>query len=203
MGWFKRLKNWLFSKVKKQEPISIGYGEAEPAELRWGIIVPHESKRPGAYNYDKTISEYNYGLVMCKSLPFPCETRDSGGVYGAAKKLKAKGVNATLEPHYNAFNGKASGCEILVLAGDKESERVARLILNGFKQKYPHRILRGSDGIKFVSKGDRGYYNLVNAKSAGSKIRLLSELFFGDNKSDYMKPEDQADFWKEHLGDKA
>lgn len=198
MGWIKNL-----FRRRKTPPRDNhnGYGEGKDFIPNWGIIIPHEKRAPGATSYNGKYSEYIYGMIMAQGIGLPYKTRDNGGVYGAAKKLVSEGVNATLEPHYNAYNGKAKGFEILVLKNDSLSAHYARLFIDDFKLEFPNRVARGDNGIKWISKGDRGYYNLINAKSAGAKVVLLSELFFGDNESDFLRTDEQSHFWRSQLFD--
>ena len=158
----------------------------------WGHIVAHNSKKQGANTYNKAYSEYTYGNILSHSLSMPSETRDDGGVSLAAKRLTNKGCNASIECHYNAYNGIVGGIEILVLRGDDFSAKYAKMIISEAMSKLDNIKLRGDGGIKWISKGDRGYYNLVNAKSAGMKVAILTELFFGDNEKDFMSPSMQA-----------
>jgi len=186
----------MFDCFKKSE----GYGERPVPKSNWGIIIPHSIKSPGATSFDGKTNEYCYGHAMAKLLtPLPYETRNEAGVKGAVRKLKALGVNCTLEPHGNAYRGEAKGCEILVLEGDTESERAARLILEDFNELFSQRVLRHDNGIKWVTSKDRGYYNLKVAKNLGMRVAILSELHFIDNSHDYMPVEAQADFWKRHI----
>jgi len=196
------------------KPKTIGYGEGVLKPSQWGIIIPHSITKQGALAYNG-ISEYYYACRIGQtvlndgSLPhglgvvnkrlseiFPIETRNKSGVSGAAHKLAhSHSVNASLEPHFNSFNGKVSGAEILVLDKDYESIHKAEMILEYFSVCFPERRVRG---VKKVKKGDRGYKNLRDARKH-MDVSLLSELFFGDNHNDYMEPETQAKFWAECL----
>lgn len=195
------LKRLYFKLVRVVTPAPKpnDYGEGNTVFVpRWGIIVPHTREAQGADNHTKKITEYMYGSLMVQSIALPHAFRDEGGVFSAARSLVSRGVTATLETHFNAYNGHAEGCEILVLQGDKLSEHYARLFVEDFAMKYK-RKLRGDKGIKFVSKGDRGYQNLIAAKDAGAKVAILSELFFGDNPADYLDYNEQATFWQNTL----
>ncbi len=186
MRWLRRICN----RVKPApRPVEIDL-HFKP---EWGHIVAHNSKKQGANSFDRSYSEYTYGNILSHSLSMPSETRDAGGVSLAAKRLVKKGCTASIECHYNAFNGKASGLEILVLKGDDFSAKYAKMIISE-AMSTPTRTtkLRADGGIKWISKGDRGYYNLVNAKSAGMKVAILTELFFGDNQFDFIGPSKQA-----------
>lgn len=170
---------------------------------KWGIIIPHTKRKPGASGYKpsgKKIQEYQYGLELVADTSFPFETRDNGGVSGAAKRLKnISQTNATIEPHKNAYNKKARGFELLVIRGDSLSGHYARMIADEFKRQFPERRMRHDNGIKWVKKGDRGYYNLVAAKKAGMEVAILGESFFIDNPDEWISPEEMAEFWKEVL----
>lgn len=188
-------KLWLKLKSifkKKEKDIII-----KPFEpLKWGIIVPHTSKAKGAQG--SGTNEYDYGLELanCLKNKFHFATRDKAGVKGAALELYKKGVRASLEPHLNAYDGKAKGYEILILKGDETSKRYASHFLKAFAAKYPNRVNRG---IKEMEKGERGAGNLLAAKSAGMEVVLLSEMFFIDNPHEFIKPIYMADFWSNNL----
>jgi hypothetical protein len=185
----------IFNKKKEE---ALGYGNPAPI-YNWGIIIPHTKKSRGAKSKEKEMSEYGYGLEFAGRFGIPSETRDDGGVPLAAKRLKLKGCNASLEPHKNAFNNKAFGFSILVLHDDSESIRFAEIIAQNFKDAFPDRRLRNKNGVKKLFKGDRGYHNLLDAKKAGMEIALLSEEFFIDNPIEWMEPSVLADFWKDNL----
>ena len=175
---------------------SYGYGERAFVP-RWGMIIPHTQAAQGAMSYDDTYTEYVYGSVMVPMVNVPFALRNSGGVKEAAKKLNSLGVNATIEPHYNAFNGMVRGAEILVLQEDGLSKHFAELFLDIFKESYPDRKIRG---VKEVKPGDRGYSNLLKSKQAGNTVAMLSEMFFGDNFEDWLAPNEQAAYWRDCLG---
>jgi hypothetical protein len=205
----KRLIIYLRQLLKELEEIDIpepvnDYGRGEMFTPKWGIIVPHEKSKRGARTHSSVqppVYEYDYGLTLGDFLSdkLPYKTRDTGGVYQAAKDLITLGCDATIEPHLNAYNGKAHGYEILVLAGDSLSKEYALNIISSYEAKYPERRKRQGDGIKEIKKGDRGYYNLKNSKNAGAKIAILTELFFIDNPDEYMEPIEMSNFLREVL----
>ena len=172
------------------------HGEGEQFKPAWGIIVPHLDRAGGAETPSGRWNEYKYGLHMAKFMDKAHATRDEGGVYGAAKELKKYGCNASLEPHKNAYNGKANGYEILILKGDHLSKHYAELFLEEFSRKYPQRKNRG---IKEMTKGGRGYKNLIDAKRAGMEVALLSEMFFIDVAGEWLEPHVMGKFWEEVL----
>jgi len=85
------------------------------------------------------------------------------------------------------------------MKGDKLSLKYAELIAESFKHHFPDRILRHGNGVKIVTKGERGYNNLFIAKKNGMEVALLSEAFFIDNSSEWIEPREMGAFWKETL----
>lgn len=173
---------------------TFGYGEKEQFR-HFGLIIPHTEKQPGA-STESGFTEYHYALRMAAQTHLPYATRNIGGVTGAAKLLKKKGCNASLEPHLNAFNTYAEGFEILALEGDSSSIDAAILIAEQFAKWFPDHKIRGKNGVKIIRPTDRGGSNLVKAKKAGMEIALLSEAFFIDNPKDYIDHSTMADFWE-------
>lgn len=186
MRKLRRLVNRV-KPVPKPVPVSVD----EEFVTVWGQIIPHEKNRSGANTWDKKLSEYAYGLIMVPLLKMLDADRTGQGVYGAAKELFKQGVTATIETHFNAGGGK--WIEILVLKDDYLSEKYARMLIAGYLARYPERGTRGDIGIRWVTKGMAGYYNLINAGLAGMKVKILTEFFFGDRESDYIPPEVQAE----------
>lgn len=200
-----RFFSWLKSIFKKK-PVVISHGEDDDTPTtskgfvpQWGVIVPHTTKAQGASTPDKRMTENKYAYFMLAHTDFKYFTRDEHGVAGAARGLKRRGVNASIEPHKNAFNGKAKGFEILVLKGDTLSEHYARMIAENFIDQFPDRKLRHDRGIKWVKRGDRGAASLIAAKANGMEVALLVETFFIDNPDEWIEPEVMAKFWTENL----
>lgn len=158
--------------------------------MNWGCIVPHSRFQMGAKRFDNKLTEYEYGLQMAPYLMLPWDTRDNGGINDAAKRLKKfYNVDALIEPHFNAFNGKVSGAEILVI--DEVSYAHAKKILEHWGKNEVR-------GVKLISSGARGYTNLFLMKKH-VEVAILTELFFGDNPLDYVEPIEQALFLRDHL----
>lgn len=178
-----------------------GYGEGMDKLLNWGLVIPHTKDRQGALSFDEEVSEYIYGHRLARILEgiIPSATRDTDGIRGAIIDLLSKDCNASIEPHFNAYNGNVSGAEVLCLKGDYRSAELGSLLLEDLKQRWPHRKIRrkNSNGIKWVAEGDRGYSNLALAKKLGMDIAILTELFFGDVAEDWLEPSDQAKLIKD------
>ena len=171
-----------------------GFGYGEPIKHKVGCIIPHVLKAQGAETIGG-LTEYRYAFEeIPKDKPY--KTRDEAGVKGAARELKKLKCNTSIEPHKNAFNEKANGYEILVMDGDKVSYDFAMNILQAFEEMFPTHKNRG---IKTLSRGDRGYYNLRDAKRGGMKAAILTELFFIDCYQDFILPETMREFWERVL----
>lgn len=175
-----------------------GYGEGVRFKPRFGFIVPHTAKAQGAMSIYQ-ITEYQYWLSVITNLPTlnPSMIRSRGLDY-AASNLAGKGVNVSIEPHFNAFNKSAHGMEVLILKGDSLSREYAVHMVELFRDHFPDRRVRHGDGILEVSRGDRGYKNLKIAKKY-MKAALLPELFFGDNEEDFMPREASSYFFTEFV----
>jgi len=197
---------WLISKIKnlfrgnsdyrEHSTVINDYGSGEETTYNWGYIVPHTKATGGATNGDGSLREYDYGLTVAKlnRAAIPFDTRDSGGVKGAAKRLIKVGATASIEAHLNSYNKKVKGAEILVMKGDAASIEAAENLLAAFALAFPSHTIRG---VKKKRKGDRGFYNLNQARKAGMKIRLLTEFFFID--SEFISEKDMADFLADNL----
>lgn len=178
---------------KPSKPIE-SHGDNGSFKPVWGFINPHLERAGGAEHPQRDINEYKYGHLMKNHHDYPFETRDSGGVYGAAKALIKKGCNASIEDHKNAYNNSVNGAEILVIKGDRLSIDYAEMMLDEFNKMFPQVKIRG---VKQKNKGDRGYNNLRDSKRAGMDIALLPELFFID--SFWIDPAKLAEFYKKVL----
>jgi len=158
--------------------------------LKWGRVICHSLLAEGANTVraDEIVSENRYCRSMYGHMKIHTDvgTRDIGGLAGAYGHLRGQGCTATIEAHLNAFNGKASGYEVLCLKGDKDSMVYAERWLGLMSKHFPDRRNRGT---KLLVKGDRGYKNLKESKLNGSKVALLTEAFFLDNPKDWIDPE--------------
>lgn len=176
----------------------------EVGNLKWGFVVPHTKAKAGAVLKDRdgkvVAQEYFYAKdalrLLQDHLGVTVGTRDEGGLNGAYGWLNIEGCTASIEPHLNAFNTKAKGYEVLVLKGDTTSALYAKELLDLFGKMYPDRVNRG---IKYVKSGDNGFANLMAAKKNGMEVALLTELFFIDNKSEWISRGDMAQFFNRFL----
>jgi N-acetylmuramoyl-L-alanine amidase len=161
------------------------------------LIVGHGNGDSGAMGWNG-MSEFNFNQFVADEI----ENRDLGkeirvfyrgpsGITGVSAKAVMWRPDLTIELHLNAFNGKAKGCEVLCLKGDLDSETIAKDFSHKFTTHFK-RVLRGKDGIKWISKNDRGGLNLRSL--ATIKQRILIEPFFIDNPEEWISPMIYADF---------
>lgn len=200
----KRFFVSVFQKRQQRKTEVIISKTKRPTELKWGLVVPHEKNKPGATSWDKKESEYIYWQVVfhwieAKYRKIPIAFRDVVGLSGAYKSLWMRSVNASIEPHYNAYNGVAHGFECLVLEGDDLSAEYALRLRDVFLKHFPNRAIRAREGIKFVKSGENGALNLIRAKEQGMAVCILPECFFGDNKKDYITHEKMAQILNEFI----
>jgi hypothetical protein len=187
----KFFKN-LFYKWKRKHDRKVIASKPLPTntKLKWGMVRCHTEKAQGAVAkwIAPHLTEYMYweDLYDCIQHEPPNTDRNNGGLKVAYSRLAKSGVTASIESHKNAFNGKAKGYEVLVLEGDLASLLYARKYLRLMNEYFPYHVNRG---IKYVERGNRGAANLLAAKKAGMVVALLTEDFFIDNESDYIKPE--------------
>lgn len=177
------LCKWLKkASVKKTEPTLC-------------IIIGHEKEKPGAYGVHPVDDyEYNYnsGLAVLikqsgknSNIKVPLIFRDYIGIKGAYNNALTYNPDAIIELHFNSYNSKVEGCEVLYtdkkdLSGIKE-KAFASLLLNNI-----HDVMQNNNrGLKkLASKGERGFYNLSRTNKIPS---VIIEPFFGDNQEDASK----------------
>lgn len=185
MNWFKRIfRRIAFSKVT---PPLLG---APKGIDRISIIVGHGNGDPGATCFN-SMSEHMYNDLVAslvkeqiKGKEVRIFKRSSTGIAGVGLLASAWGPDLTIELHLNAYNGKAAGCEVLVLHNDNSSAEMAKSFASAFTKKFD-RIARGEAGVKWIRPGDRGYGNLKAV--ALSKYGILVEPFFCDNEAEWIE----------------
>lgn len=175
--------------------------EAKPKgkKVRIVIMVGHSLKAPGAslhgggheYGYNKKVAmaaaKHAHDVLFDE-----CELfvifRDGIGRTGAYEKAKELNPDAVIELHFNAFNKRVVGTELLF---DDEGDRDPKL-----EKAYADHLLdavykvfrpgaQGKDralrGVKDLKRGDRGWVNVSRVLDCPS---VLIEPFFGDTPSE-------------------
>ncbi|AIM37364.1 hypothetical protein KO02_12175 [Sphingobacterium sp. ML3W] len=113
-------------------------------------------------------------VVMGRTVVQDKDTETLGQYLG---RIEPTDKDVVIEPHFNAFNGKASGVEVLVAdnANDR-SKAMAKELVAGYAKimDIPNR------GVKTESQSARGKLALMRKKGAV----CLPEICFIDNASD-------------------
>lgn len=141
--------------------IILGHGEGDPGALGNGTSERAMLEKIGA-----TINSH------IKKHKLPIQVISDINVYKRGAVGRYKGTTVT-ELHYNAFNGTASGTEVLIKSGFKADNIDNRLIKA--LSKY------------FKNRGIKSRNNLLNMNTAsklGINYRLV-EICFIDSKTDY------------------
>jgi N-acetylmuramoyl-L-alanine amidase len=163
---------------------------------RIAIIVGHGNGDGGADTIDGS-NEFEYNSFVAeyvkKNSKQLVETfyRGPSGIVGVGLKAVAWKADISIELHLNSFNGIARGCEVLVLNGDKESAKIGTLFARSFCEKFS-RVLRGDNGIKWLSTADRGGASLKAVSPI--KQSILVEPLFCDNRLELLPKETYAKF---------
>jgi hypothetical protein len=202
----------LYRKFQQKKVDKINKKPVVVDELKWAMVVGHSKseigcvlKKKGKVVYTEnahsrgTIDKVHSGLMKITGESLTRAVRDGWGLEGAYSSLAQDGITASIESHRNAFNTKARGYEVWILKGDTLSKQYAEELINRMSKFFPTRINRG---VKEVEAGGRGFVNLYEAKKAGMKVALLSELFFLDNESEFISEEDLAKVYIDFLQDK-
>lgn len=166
------------TKKIKKIAIIIGHGHGDP-----GALSKYDSPIKEEYVYNKKVAEYIKENVRSKEIKL--FYRGSTGITGVNTQVRLWDDDLSLELHCNSYNGKAYGCEILALSGDKESIKIGQDIAQDFCKRF-NRKLRDGDGVKELKKKDRGHYSLALVDDGYPSILL--EPFFIDNPNEWIDP---------------
>lgn len=201
MDWLKNLIKKIFGKKNPQvEPtqpakpipeIPTKDEEVNFPKKKIALIIGHGNGDGGANTWNGS-NEFNYNSFVAEAVKRKSKHlvktfyRGDSGIIGVALSAVSWRPDVCIELHLNSYNGKAKGCEVLVLKGDKKSAELAREFAWKFTSKFG-RVLRGDQGVKWLSSGDRGAASLKAVAPIDRSI--LIEPFFCDNKEDWLEPE--------------
>jgi N-acetylmuramoyl-L-alanine amidase len=165
---------------KKKIAIIVGHGNGDGGADTWN--------GSNEFEYNSLVAEYvkNESSQLIETF-----YRTSSGIVGVAAEAVAWKPDICIELHLNSYNGLAKGCEVLVLEGDKESERLARNFAVSFALKF-QRVVRGDKGVKWIGNRDRGAASLRALSPI--KQSILIEPMFCDNKLEWIEPNMYAKF---------
>lgn len=147
------------------------------------IVIGHKKTSPGAYNSNKSISEFDYNEELSIMIEKYLDKLNivSERVYRRTYQELPDDINkinpfVVINLHANAFNGKTSGSEVLYKAGSERGKKLADLILGKIEKV----LGLPNKGIKGKVESDRGGYLLVHTKPT----TVVIEPFFIDNDAD-------------------
>lgn len=200
MGWFKRI---ISKVVPSKKPVLIE-GKPSGKIQKIAILVGHGAGDSGAVGWNK-VEEHSYNSKVATILSSQNLGKEikvfykskSGGWATTYLEVAKFAPDLSIELHLNAANGKAYGCEVLVLNGQESTAEIGRNFASSFTKKFSRRI-RGNQGIKWISSGDRGYGNLVGA-SVVATWSILVEPFFIDTESEWIDVSEYAKFFAEWI----
>ena len=154
--------------------------------MKVALVVGHSPKDPGAVNEYKELTEFAFNKDLAKRIEQNWEDYSlTDELYIMYRETNYKDlpeqINATspdlvVSLHANAFNGDASGCEMLYYHKSERSKTIASL----FQTKILGVLKNKNRGIVPRSSEDRGGYLLrfTNAPC------VICEPFFLDNNSE-------------------
>lgn len=202
------LKQDTQSKDVIQEAAQPSYEASKENKMKIAIIEGHGDKSKNSIDTGSThwngMTELDYtrkctALLEQKKDLIKHEIKifqQYPSVSECAKKVLAYKPDMSIELHTNAYNGKAKGCQVNVLSNDKPSFKLAKQFSDMFTKKY-NRVLRDGDGVLEAGRNERGIFNLAVVEPLPASI--LVEPFFGDNKDEWLSPEEYVNFLIEYF----
>jgi N-acetylmuramoyl-L-alanine amidase len=145
------------------------------------LVVGHKKTSPGAENKKSRLTEFDYNDELAREIEKAVKGVKVQRVYRRTYNTLPGDID-DLNPdfivslHCNAYNGKATGTEVLYYHRSKKGEKIAKLLNSelvgalGLKDR----------GIKPKTSEDRGGYLLRNTNAPC----VIAEPFFIDNDDD-------------------
>ncbi|MEA1900046.1 MAG: N-acetylmuramoyl-L-alanine amidase [Thermodesulfobacteriota bacterium] len=182
----------IVSLTEIQERLSELEGEQEigqPKKL-CALVIGHKKSSPGAVNESTGLTEFDFNEDLAIRIEKKVKKTEVQRIYRRTYKELPDDIN-TLDPdfivslHCNAFNGRASGTEVLYYHKSEKGKKMAEILLNHLVEhlKLPDR------GIKPKTAEDRGGPLLRYTKAPC----VIAEPFFIDNNSDLSRAQEDED----------
>lgn len=158
--------------------------EEDVSKKRICLIIGHGGNDYGAVNNNTKETEVGYNTDLVHKLKEMLDKKDYiVDVYNRGFNklenvhyLNKIGYDIMISFHCNAFNGKASGTEVLYWHSSKNGKNLAQNILDNIIEVFG----LANRGLKPIDIGDRGAYLLGRTKP----VTVLIEPFFIDNDND-------------------
>ncbi len=175
---FKELQTLLYQQLSSQ-----------PKKL-CALVIGHKKTSPGAVNPRTGLSEFVFNDDLSRRIEEKVQNVEVQRVYRRTYEELPKDINA-LNPtfvvslHCNAFNGKASGTEVLYYHRSQKGRTIAEVLLRHLVNHLglPNR------GLKPRTAEDRGGYLLRYTKAPC----IIAEPFFIDNDQDLARAQEDLD----------
>ncbi len=185
------LKKGILSSEELKSYIVGTKKEAKDENLKLcALVIGHKKTSPGAINKTTGLTEFGFNENLAIRIEQECEQVRIQRVYRRTYAELPTDINA-LEPdfvvslHCNAFNGKASGTEVLYYHRSQKGKVMAEVM-----QRHLVAHLKLPDrGIKPKTSEDRGGYLLRYTKAPC----IIVEPFFIDNDTDLQRVMDDLD----------
>ena len=155
------------------------------------LIVGHDKRNMGAYSPTLGKFEYELNDELAKSIADHCRQKNNininvvhrnKGLQAAYLQALSYDPGAIIELHFNAFNGSASGSEVLFNDKKDEPGIQERLFSAILLNETCKALGTKTRGLKVrASRGERGFHNLSKVSSVPS---VILEPFFGDSHDD-------------------
>ncbi len=182
---FKLMRGW-----HDPEPDWTTKGTLEGAGSGLAVVVGHERRAAGAnalvppfaqamraeYHWNQELAAMIVAEAKARAIRSEIFYRDRAGIPGAYADAAAWRPAATVELHFNCYNGTVAGTETLY--GSERSLAWARALQTEMVGLY-RRTGAGDRGLKDRSKGGRGHYSVTRIHPSA-----LIEPFFGDHADD-------------------
>jgi N-acetylmuramoyl-L-alanine amidase len=186
----------LFQKLEEKEMVSLEeirecLNELEeevrkrmrPQKL-CALVIGHKKSSPGASNDKSGLNEFDFNEELAILIEKKAQKAQIQRIYRRTYQELPNDINA-LDPHFvvslhcNAYDGRASGTEVLYYHRSEVGKRIAEIL-----QRRLHDFLSLRDrGIKEKTTEDRGGYLLRYTKAPC----VIAEPFFIDNNEDLAK----------------
>lgn len=172
------VQNYLY-EMEEEEEEEI----AQPKKL-CALVIGHKKDSPGAVNKNTGVNEFEFNEDLAARIEKKARNTKIQRIYRRTYKKLPGDINAltpdfVLSLHCNAYNGRASGTEVLFYHRSEVSKGIAAVL-----QKRLVDFLGLSDrGIKPKASEDRGGYLLRYTKAPC----VIAEPFFIDNDQDLAK----------------
>lgn len=145
------------------------------------LVIGHSAASPGAINLASGVQEFEFNDALAKQIEAQTRNVDVHRIYRRNYQQLPSDINATnpdfvIDLHCNAFNGRASGTEVLYYHRSTKGKQIAEITLTHLVTtlELPNR------GSKAKTTEDRGGYLLRYTDSPC----IIVEPFFIDNDAD-------------------